>query len=520
MSRLQAASTMRVSVSFVIAAIGSGCSGTGGSSASTPTTSETASQVDEGVAERARIEQYIVALHAPADIQHTFKTEQGETIDCVDYYSQPSVKAKLAAGKSMQDVAPLGLSDVVRLFKDRAPDFAAIASRALAAPSSQDESGSRRECPTGTVPSLRPTVEQIVGMGGLDAYRLHALKHPRSPQPKVNNTPTTEVPGYMHVEGEYLNHSINGGVTSTSVYAPNGSTSAFVHSLSQFWFWAGSNQSTCTSQCTSNCQQTVEAGWEVEPSFFTTPSGQPDSNPHLFVFTTPDGYWTNCEDGQQCATANGLPSASQPWSTMSGNWAPGQALTPSGPGTTPPQEIELATAGYGSEWLVIVQSINNTNNTLIGEYSSSFYHGGPLANIATQSNITASFAVGGEVEWDDSMSLVPVDLAMGDPASYLLPISSPYGTAAYHRNVGLLIYEYGLGELTPAFDTFFQADSNCYNLQQSQPGSSSWGNYFYFGGLGQVCFGSQCNACCNSSDSACTAIQAAETAALTNGCVN
>jgi Neprosin len=498
----------------------SGCGSTAAPGTTGLATSQGSQRPVELLSERARAEQYVATLHSAADIRHTFVSEQGETIDCVDYYSQPSVKARLAVGASKQGLAPPSLGDLLLRSKDTAPAFAALAARILAAPPpALDANGNARQCPAGSVPSLRPRVEQILGAGGLDAYLGRAVHHPKSPQrSKVTNAPETEPPGYLHVIGQYNNRSINGGVTTTSIYGPTGNAS-FIHSLSQFWFTAGTNQSTCVEQCTSNCEQSIEVGWEVEPSVFTTSSGSPDYNPHLFVFTTPDGYWTDCMDDSICVTEQGA-IASQPWQSLGGNWAPGQALTPSEPGTTPPSELEMGTIGYNGEWIVIAESVANANDYLMGEYPSTYYAGGPLANIATETNITANFWVGGEVEWNDAQTLVPVALAMGDGASGLLPVSPPYGIAAYHRNVGLFIYDEGLGELTPAFDNVYQGDDNCYDMQQTQPGGSGWENFFYFGGLGQICFGSDCNACCSSSDTLCTQLKAAETAAINNGCGN
>jgi hypothetical protein len=512
MSHLQPASTMLCLVSFWAACAATGCGDAAGSGSGTPSKADGSGQ-STAASELSRVEQYVASLHSPADIRHTFQSEQGETIECVDYYSQASVKARLAAGESMADVAPPNLTELAQRAAVSAPDFAAAIARIQAATPTRDGNGSLRQCPAGSVPSLRPTVNQILHAGGLDAYLTHALSHPRTPlRSKVDNAPSTEPPGYMHVEGEYNNHSINGGVTTTSVYDPGGSTNSFIHSLSQSWFTAGTVQATCSAQCTSNCEQSIEVGWEVEPSFY------PDENPHLFVFTTPDGYWTDCQDERPCAVLEGLPTTTNQYSSVGGDWAPGEALSASNIGTTPPNEIELVTFGYQGEWYVLAGP-TNSSDYLMGEIPSSFYAGGPLAEISSATNINASYAVGGEVEWDDEESLVPVNLGMGVGVTGLQHFSTPYGVAAYHRNVGLLTYDFGLGETTPAFDATFEGDSNCYDMQTTDPGASGWGNFFYFGGLGQVCFGSACNACCSSSDSACNAEIATEENALQNGCV-
>src|SRR5262249_30706660 len=158
----------------------------------------------------------------------------------------------------------------------------------------------RRQCPDGTVPQVRITPQQIQNEGGLDAYLSRIKKFPLSVPSRSQrgglDAPAPPEPGLPKYAHTYL---VGTGIKYTtreaglSLFTPLAATNnKTAHSLMKTWTTTGgitSIQATSTTpavQCLANCQQTVEAGWAVDPGLYG------DAKPHFFVYSTPDGYWT------------------------------------------------------------------------------------------------------------------------------------------------------------------------------------------------------------------------------------
>jgi hypothetical protein len=91
-----------------------------------------------------------------------------------------------------------------------------------------------------------------------------------------------------------------------------GTTGKSAHSIAQIWVTSGFGYNDFGYTCTTTgaageepCTQSLEAGWDVEPNYFqTNPPGDPGgcpncgypNSPHLFVFSTNDGYEDGCWD--------------------------------------------------------------------------------------------------------------------------------------------------------------------------------------------------------------------------------
>jgi len=54
--------------------------------------------------ELSRIQTFLNARYATSDVQYSFHTIFGETIDCIDFFSQPGVKQMAAAGRPLTNV--------------------------------------------------------------------------------------------------------------------------------------------------------------------------------------------------------------------------------------------------------------------------------------------------------------------------------------------------------------------------------------------------------------------------------
>jgi hypothetical protein len=316
---------------------------------------------------------------------------------------------------------------------------------------------------------------------------------------------------------------IQGGQTIASVYAPTPDPQG--HSLAQTWTFSGANVSDFAGchACTFDCTQTVEVGWTMDPFYET----QNVNSPHLFVYSTQDGYWNtgayapnpapkpncDCEQrlGADCnACLNTVPN---PWVgvTFPGlpQFTPGMSVfAPSQIGQKPPKEVLFSTLndGAGAGWWVLV------NGSPIGFYPSKIFQTAHPPQVGSLANTASSFWAGGEVASAPGTSYTPSSPAMGLMGSGIgAPIG--FGASAYHRNVEYFIPGTN-GNVTTISTAFFNleaTDQNCYNygaglaglpLAGPAPGASNWNNWLYYGGLGHNCgsfwsgFPGSCDACC------------------------
>ncbi len=178
-------------------------------------------------------------------------------------------------------------------------------------------------------------------MGGLDAYvQSHGHK---APPPGVG-LPGADYPTYAHVTGTLTTSApgITSATSTMSVYGPHLPSTFADHSLSQVWLYSGSNTGVEGSPCTSNCVKSIEVGWDVDDDI----NSGDVSTPHLFLFSTDDGYTsTGCY--------NNVPSdplTCVPWvPSTSSAFALNQALAfdpPANTGGQDPQPgpVEMTTA--------------------------------------------------------------------------------------------------------------------------------------------------------------------------------
>jgi Neprosin len=500
-------------------------------------------------AETARIQQFLDSRYKSKDVIHSFRTKFGEDVDCIDFYAQSSVRALMAKGEHVEIPRPPPPPPV--------PDGMDAFAKAVAFNGEPDENGAARSCPDSSIPILRKTVSEIKTAGGLTAY-LRARRRPPIHPPAGGNT--KEIPGFFHVIAEtpldtsptpscgtngscwQINDGasppcangqpacpsgpIQGGQTVASVYAPTPDPGG--HSLTQTWVFSGANTAdlnSCT-QCTSDCTQSVEMGWMVDPLMYTMNS----NSPHLFVYSTQDGYWNtgayaqeggpapNCEckaiadqNCDECLDIGSDPFVAVPIPSGQPQYAPGMTVfTPSTLGSKP-NEVTFQTEnfGNGTGWMLSLNTIT------FGNYRSSLFTSPPLPAAGSLANTAQYFWAGGEVAAAAETSYTPTTPAVGEMGS---GIGAPLGykSAAYVRDITYYVPRGSQpGAVTLEPNTIFpiyQSNNNCYNsgfgyggtpgVGQPAPGGSDWGDYMYFGGLGHACgsfwslFPGSCDACC------------------------
>jgi hypothetical protein len=406
--------------------------------------------------EAARLRAFLDARYKASDVRYSFHTQAGQTIDCVDFFAEPGVKALAARGQPLTSIpAPPPVPDA---FKNRTKTAGPRTEENLSFHGQPDVNGNPEQCPEGSVPEVRITAEDIARAGGLDAYR-RIRKRPPPHVQKDNPGPTCayaqshEYPTYSHVVGTLVSDTpgIAYGSTVMSIYGPNVPSVAGDHSLSQLWLYSGSNTSVDGPPCTSDCVQSVEIGWDVDN---VINSGD-QNTPHLFLFSTNNGYGDGCYNN-----IPNLPGACVPWVPLPGAaFALNQALSYNPAGDTPPLELTATVLLVGGGYWITLQ-IGSTSS-YIGYFPQSDFSA-PME----------TFQVGGEVE-DQTETFL--DLAMGS-GNYP---DSGYGWAAYHHDFAAAWID---GVMQWSDGAAMCAARPADYSYLTTGGLSTWDQYFYFGG--------------------------------------
>jgi hypothetical protein len=364
----------------------------GDDQSSTSPAAATQSAVAVNPIEAARIRTFLESHYKSVDVQHSFHTKFGETIDCIDYFAQPGVKAMAAIGKPMTTLpSPAAVPDA-------SPQLADVLFTGT-----PDDEGKPRACPAGTVPMLRITPERVAAAGGLDAFlEVHGRKvGPRKLSP--GPTPPASGANYAHAITQYQAAGIDKAVSAFLVYSPLVRRTPD-HSLAQTW----------TQSLDQN--ETVEVGWTVDPALN---AGNNPSSPHLFIFSTNDGYTTGCYNN---TGGNCLPFILAPQATVT----PGMTLSSSTFGGTPVR-LGLNTIsgdlGYGATGWNIVG---------VGVY--------PATNYNAMRTTATIFQIGGEVFDQTGTWVVPMgsgsDINAGLGQTAGLDITLPGGALTVHTASG------------------------------------------------------------------------------------
>jgi hypothetical protein len=302
-------------------------------------------------------------------------------------------------------------------------------------------------------------------------------------------------------------------------------------------------------------------------------------NPHIFVFSTQDGYWSTgaynttpsapeaCWFNAEQAGNPDEPQSAQPCDQFPGfndlvpspfilvsqaPFTPEQALPFSTIGSTP-VEIEFQTVyffqtNWGINVILNNQEVNPMGywpaSTWNGAIYTSLNNGNPPAGLQTTPGAPMAtggqvFQVGGEISGPDGplnafgTTADPFTLSTqgGNPAIVLMGsglggAGVGYRGSAYHRNIGIAYVGGPNGEAvtSPPFvpigvgSPIYATDMNCYSFgfgladggpqtvslenlgytflqyeagvpssyRSPAAGASGWGNYLYFGGLGNA----------------------------------
>jgi len=357
--------------------------------------------------------QHILKMYDGVEVEHSFMMGNNY-YDCVPVEQQPAVRLH---GLKVATPPPQSL-----LRGQRTNDMQRDAQHPF------DEFGNYQHCEAGSVPLQRVTLDTT---SRFETLRQFFSKNPTGPEHASqggDNGPDAHKYSFTY---QYVNNI--GGNSNLNVWAPYVNTAeGEIFSLSQEWYIGG----------TGSSEQTEEVGWVVYPGMFG------DEKPHLFIFSTTEGYQDGCWDnscGDFVVSKDGgvIGAPISPVSTSGGTQ----------------YEVAAQYLLYKGNWWMEFQG------TWIGYYPGSMYHGGQNSKYAQLIEFGTE-GVGSTIWPPEGSGAWP---------------SKGFGYAAYQRN--LLYYNLTGGgpwdSLTPDIPS-----PHCYSIAGPYSGSGKWTVYFFEGGPG------------------------------------
>src|SRR5262245_13076639 len=379
----------------------------------------------------ADMKAHILKLYEKTEAPHSFMDESGAIFDCIPIEQQPALKGSKESVPKPPD-AP-GYEAPTVGAQDEKKD---IVVGSPLGPDKKDRHGNVMQCPSGTIPMRRVTLEDLSRFETLqDFFR----KGPRG----AGRPPRATEPGTFAATHRWAhafqNVSNGGGHSFLNIWQPAiGANQIF--SLSQHWYVGGSGAKL----------QTIECGWQVYPAFYG------DAKPHLFTYWTADNYnATGCYNLTCSAFVQ-----------IGSSFAPGMAVGPISVVGGAQYVIELTYWHTGGRWWLYFGGTAGSN--VIGYYPDSLYKGGALSGNA------AEIDYGGETVGTTSFP------AMGSGHF----ASEGWQKAAYQRTIGY--YKPQGGAMVNAGLTPSQSWPNCYTAHVVMY-AAPWFETLWYGGPGGNC---------------------------------
>ncbi len=425
-----------------------------------------------------------------SDVRHSFRSREGQDIDCIDFSAQPGVKALAAKGHPVVASLPAIPAEIqARLGDSQIAEERAVH---VGFEGDLDPNGHARACPEGSVPQVRITAAQVQRAGGVDAFRrvVHGKRGLPNSLPLAKASPPDVSGGYCGPDGPGYNHvyaslltpatgSVVAGSSTMAIYDPAipllnlDDFSTYVHSIAQTW---------TLGYAQTGLLETVEAGWNIDEWLYEddAPTGQT----HLFIYSTVDNYnitgcyndwdWT-AQCGETDDAGNCIEGGCVPWVQVSKQYVPGmtlpasavEAVNPRKPATFP-KELSLTTVSLEGNWWILAQ-VAGGPPSLLGYYAGSEVNGPMLG-----------FEAGGEVA-SGTGEFANTPMGSG------LPPTEGQGLAAYHRNYFALMQGAGEDAGSPLVTDAFVCSTQLPQYAYATPkpvvqAGLPWVNYFFYGG--------------------------------------
>lgn len=384
----------------------------------------------------AEMRAHILKLYEKTEAPHSFVDENGSIFDCIPIEQQPSLKgahASIPKAPDLPHAEPPAAGATAYDQKDQ-PVAAQLG------PDKKDKYGNVMQCPAGTIPMRRVTLDDMSRFENLRGFLRKTptggAEPPRANTPVVTGQAVAATHRWAHA---FQNVSNVGGHSFLNLWQPAiGANQIF--SLSQHWYTGGSG----------NGLQTAEVGWQVYPQFYG------NNRPVFFIYYTADGYNnTGCynltcsafvQTNNSWAIGGAIP---QPYSTLNGAQ----------------YALEVSFYLSGGRWWLYVKGTQAAN--AIGYYPVSIYNNGALAGHAS------GIDYGGETVGTTSFP----PMGSGQFAN------QGFGKAAYQRQI---YYFPTAGGSAWASLTASQSWPNCYTAQLNNY-ASPWNTSLWFGGPGGNC---------------------------------
>jgi len=387
----------------------------------------------------AQLERQIDDSRAHLEIVATTTTDDGSTYDWIVPESQTE-DGKLPQFPPLWEVLGKKKSEVIT------PDV--LAARA--------EIDRRMKGPSGAVPLYRPNARHIAQYTASYAEFMERSIKPAST--------CVMVPGFG-TQCRYWSSSSQAG----SYWGTSGILSLWRPSVDQVNNATPMSLMQFAASATppGGLKETIELGWQVQPAFYG------DTNSHLFLFLTPDGYGSGSCYNQACTTT--APVAG--WVALSTTITPGMTLTPSVFGSSVQEAligVSPIPGWFGVWWL----------DQWIGAIPATFYDATGLA-----SGITSVGWYGEIADNEHDGTATNSDMGSGQFA-FPIPAWSRY---AYVRDVNLQLRNPNgsLGNWQTFYTTWPASsetvtDVNCYNMARGfDPGNTFWNSWLIVGGPGR-----------------------------------
>lgn len=411
--------------------------------------------------ELKRMQAHLDGLYQDVKAVHQFAGVDGETVMCVDLFTQPAFNHPGLRDHKLQLQPSAELKD--RMASTDTRDAEIAYSGELKG--DIDSLGNLRYCPDGSVPIKQLTLDEMSRFPTLEAF---LGKYPEGKIPDDGSLGDKVLDGGITGLRGSLTKSLTGsdiivpadhtGPTSLHQYAyirdyvdSWGAESVFnvwspyversnEFSLSQMWVVRGSGGD----------RETIESGWQVYRDKYG------DNRARLFLYFTPDNYGDggcynlDCSGFVQVANNIYIGGGFTSYSSYNGAQYTFKLLWVRDPAN-------------GNWWL-------RYGNTWVGYYPTGLFDSNGLKNKANK------LSYGGEIiDRQTSGRHTRTDMGSGS-----FP-SAGFSRAAYQRSIRYVDTSYYYRTHTGLFEA--RDDSKCYDVDLTS-GSGSWGTYFYFGGAG------------------------------------
>jgi hypothetical protein len=393
--------------------------------------------------ELQQLQAHVDGLYDRSAVRHSFTQPSGAVIDCVELAAQPGLRN--AKDHRIATPPPTGL----QLHQQMAPGLHELSgTEVLLERGVRNGAGVEMYCPEGTVPVRQITAADLARVRSVEELQ---RKHPGDPaeglrgqQGHLFSGSQIQVPGfgpnslhqYAHAAWYGLaNHGANVTINVWSPYVQSNSE----FSLGQLWVVNGSGSGL----------QTLEGGVQKYQGLYG------DSNPHLFIYSTSNGYGNQGCYNLQCGR----------FVQVNNSVAIGGGISPISADGATQYEVQMAYYLWQGNWWFQFQG------TWVGYYPGSLFN---AAGLASGSSV---IDFGGEIIDDRSQHSYHTFTQMGSGQSP----SAWYQHAGYMRNIyywdpsGNAYWATGLSP--------YRDDAYCYDIAKYD-NDPNWHTYFFYGGPG------------------------------------